>query len=351
MASFVVEELRYNGSTRKYESAVPALRFEWTAKAKSSPVDGWPYEIAVRTVRDNYPGNDATHEQVFGSHFEPFTLRGRWDDRWAGEGFAKRTRSEFTDLVRKCGPVRFAFDDLSFVGIITRFRPTYRYAWLCEYEFEVSPHTDEKSDRRDLDGKKVAPVRDYQAQVNQIAEEMKALHARAPVRYMVGVIHPTVTTRVEQIAARTAQISAVIEGRVLAFQDSVTNSVAKVVADLEGLRKLAIGMRNDLSAASAGTDIYFDDTVISLSYDAWAKGLMAQARALAVLARAIAKELRRRVAPDAQALYRPRAGESLYDLANRFFGTPSAWRLIAERNSLYQMELDGTELLIIPART
>lgn len=350
-AAFVVEELEYSGAQRRYQAKIGGQKFKWTAAAKSSPVDGWPYELTVRTVREHYQGTDEPTEQVLGTNFESFTLKGRWDDRWNEEGFAKTTRADFTTLVKKCGPVRVSYDDVSFVGIITKFRPTYRLPWLCEYEFEVSPHSDEKQDRRDLDSKKVAPVRDYSAQVNQIAAEMQALHALAPVRYIVGTIHATVGTRVDQIVARTAQIAAVVDGRVLAFKDAVTNSVAKVVSDLESLRQLAIGMRDDLAAAKATDDVYFEDTVIDLSYEAWSKGLCVQARALAVLCWQTARELRRRVSPDAQALYRPRYGESLYDIANRFFGKPSAWRLIAERNALYQMELDGTELLVIPARS
>jgi nucleoid-associated protein YgaU len=50
-----------------------------------------------------------------------------------------------------------------------------------------------------------------------------------------------------------------------------------------------------------------------------------------------------------RALYRPRAGESLYAISNQFYGTPHQWRQIAEVNGLYGMTLTGEELLTIPA--
>lgn len=350
--AFVIEELRYDRQQQKYVPAANGDRFEWTPVARTSPINGWPYEVVLRTVRDDYVGADEPTEQVLGAHYEPFKLSGKFDDRYAGQGFAARESDRLEKMIRR-GPVaRVSYGALSFVGLLRRLTVTYQRPWLCTYEFEVSPHRKEDgTPPRTLDAKKIAPVRDYATQVLQYAQALADLHERAPVRYIKGLIHSTVSGLVSKTIAKAEQVSAVVEGRVLSFDDEVTNGVAKVVSDLEALRQAAIAIRTELASAKTTTDLFFYASLIALEYDAWSKGIGAIARAMAVLAREAAQELRRRVSPDAQALYRPRAGESLYDVANKFYGSPADWRRIAERNGLDSMELNGTELLIIPTRT
>lgn len=349
-SAFVIEELRYDGISRRYEVAPGGKRFEWTTENRAKPVNGWPYKLVVDTVRDNMPGASEPVEQVLGSHYEPFRLSGRWDDRYAGAGFAVRTCESLEELAKTGAPVRVSWEHVVFIGILKDVSPTYRRTWLVDYDFEISPHRKDKDRVRSLDASKTAPVRDYGQLVLQLAREMTTLHALAPTRYISGSLHADISALVAAVTAKAEQIGAVIEGRVLAFEDTVTNSIGKVASDLEVLRQAAMAIPAALASAGTATAIYFANTLIEVEFDAWSRGLGTQARALAVLAREVFNELSRRVVPDAKALYRPRAGESLYDISILFFGTSSMWRAIADANALYAMELDGTELLTIPAR-
>lgn len=349
-SAFVVEELRYDGIARRYEVAPGGKRFEWTTENRAKPVRGWPYELVVDTVRDNMPGASEPVEQVLGSHYEPFRLNGRWDDRYAGAGFAVRTRDALEELAASAAPVRLSWESVVFIGILKSAKLNNLRTWLIEYDFEISPHRKGSDPGRSLDATKTAPVRDYGQLVLQLAREMTTLHALAPTRYIAGSLHFDVSALVAAVTSKAEQIGAVIDGRVLAFEDTVTNSIGKVVSDLEVLRQAAMAIPAALASAGTSTAIYFANTLIELEFDGWSRGLGTQARALAVIAREAFDELGRRVLPDAQALYRPRAGESLYDISITFFGTSTMWRAIADANALDQLELDGTELLVIPKR-
>jgi nucleoid-associated protein YgaU len=87
----------------------------------------------------------------------------------------------------------------------------------------------------------------------------------------------------------------------------------------------------------------------TLALEAWARGLAYQARVMVNLAWRAAQDLSARVDPDALALYRPKAGESLYSISIRFYQTPNRWRDIYERNRLRTFTLSGLETLVIPS--
>lgn len=348
---FVIEEMTYDGIARKYKPAPGGKLFRWSSTAQSSPVVGWPYEHVLRTIREDYAGGAEPIEQILGSNYEPFTLSGRWNDRYNDPGFAKRTRDDMDELVKSGSPVRVSWADIVFIGLLRRFRPMVMKEWLCDYEIEISPHLRGDDPGRSIESDKVASVRNYGDLILQVSSEMQTVHALAPVRYITGTLHSSVSLLVTTVSDKAVQISAVIEGRVLSFNEDEINSVSKVVADLEIIRQAALSIRSALSSASTTTSIYFPDTLVELEFDAWSRGLGIQARSLAVIAREAAEELSRRVIPSAQALYRPRAGESYYDIANQFFGSPADWRVISEANpEIFAMEFDGTELLVIPSR-
>jgi len=87
-----------------------------------------------------------------------------------------------------------------------------------------------------------------------------------------------------------------------------------------------------------------------LTFEDWSRSLRYTARVTMYQGLAGERSSAERAQPDAKHLYRPHAGESLYAISRRFYGTPFAWRLIYERNALTSFTLTGTETLIIPER-
>ncbi len=348
---FTLTQLRYDGASGKYSVDNQGARFTWNAAKHTLPVKPWQYGIELRSVRDDYPGSAFDPiEQVLGPHFEPFTLQGLWDDKWAGEGYAEKARQQMEKLASTGAPVRLSFEALTFDGLIKNLKISYFTSFRIGYAFTISPHFRDDQYKAPPNAKKKTPVRDYANLIVQASQELQNVHDRAIVTHIKGTLHADVSAHVTEIVSRTVVVHEVVEGRVLTIAGDAASSVRKVAADLEGLRAACMVLRDDLAAVDVATDLFYEETLLGLIFDAWQKELVTQARIIAIQARAVALELKRRAQPDALALYRPRAGESLYDVANQFFGSPGAWRTIADRNGLYQFELTGTELLIIPAR-
>jgi hypothetical protein len=92
-----------------------ATKFTWSRETQTSPRNVWEYKIKLRTVREDYPGVNVPTEQVLGWNFEPFDLEGIWDDRYAGEGFAEKTRVSMEQLIQRGNPVRVEFESVSFL--------------------------------------------------------------------------------------------------------------------------------------------------------------------------------------------------------------------------------------------
>jgi hypothetical protein len=347
--TFSIVELRYDGSLRRYETKQDAIGFGWTAKAKTIPVN-WAFGIEARTHRVDMPGSSEPVEQVLGTHFTQAPWTGKWDDRWAGTGYAKEARLKMEALVASCSPVKVEHDGLNFIGIIKRASFTVRKPWLIEYSIELSPHFRDGEQRKDSYGARSAPPQDYTLQVEQIAAQMAAVHRGAPQRYMIDIFG-LVDLLMKRIASRVSSMKAVVSTRVLSgAAESLVSSAAKVVSDLKDMRSSAMETRTLLAGAKSTVDLYFEDTLIAAEYDTWARGMATEGRKLALIAAEAAREIEKRITGNVQALYRPQAGESLYAIATRFFGTPSAWRQIAELNNLDEMELTGTELIAIPVK-
>ena len=104
------------------------------------------------------------------------------------------------------------------------------------------------------------------------------------------------------------------------------------------------------SPLRADTDIISPTAVVLLSFESWVRSTRAAARAVRFEAIKAVKEMRKRFKPKSSRLYRPHQGESIFAISNRFYGTPTAWRLIAERNKIDYFEFTGDEILVIPER-
>jgi hypothetical protein len=346
--TFTIVELRYDGSLQQYVEKANPIRFDWTAKKHTIPKGPWVFGIETRTVRDDYPGTDRPIEQILGTHLTEFTISGSWDDRWAGAGYAIESRAKMERLVRSCSPVQISFEGLTVEGLIKKAQFSYARDWFCGYELTFSPHFRPAEQKPKDKAAETAPARDYSEAIAAFMAEIEAEHAKLMAHYIATTIRATVNSAIISLREAVDTVSGVTVNRVLSIASESASNVKKLAGDLDAVTSRAKTLWDTVATAKTTTDLMFEQTLVDFNFEAWAKGIAALARAMAVEARAAAREMRRRAAPDMQALYRPRAGESLYAIANMFFGSPHAWRAIAERNGLSQMEFDGTELLVIP---
>lgn len=347
---FLVEELQVSGGGTSEEIL---SEFKWDTKTRSAPRHGWEYGVKLRTKREDYPGSDAPVEQVLGPNYEPFDIKGIWDDRYAGEGFAENQRVEFEKLVQRGNLTRLSFEGLQITGLITAFRFTYMRSYQTAYSFTFSPHYRKRGGdvRKNTikTPKATDPVKGAGQVLSIIAVALARLDA-APAHLFPTDVFSSLRSQTLDWQNRIDSIGSTIDNRVLATQSEVPlNSVAAVAQGFAGLVASAAIMLTLTAGLRSDMDIAFEDAMTILTFEDFIRGMSQDARDLIIAAGSLAKDLALLADPQALAAYRPYAGESLYSISSRFFGTPFQWRAIAERNGLQRIELDGSEFLIIPA--
>jgi hypothetical protein len=327
-------------------------KFVWDRDTQSSPANAWEYAVALRTVKEHYPGVSGNPtEQVLGWNYDDFDLEGKWDDRYAGAGFADQTRIAMEALIKRANKVRLEFEGINVVGIVTKLTITYRTKWLNRWVLHFSPHYREGDEQVALAPPAVANPNTYQVQASAIYQAMTDTHAQAPRSYIGGTSYTQVAAQLDQIGATVDLVSSIVSNRVLTVSASAgqpVSSLARLAQSFATLQVQAAAML-PLVVLPSDTSLMLPQAAPTLALEAWARDLGYQSRSMVFLAWKASQDLSVRVDPEALALYRPKAGESLYSISIRFYQTPNRWRDIYDRNRLRTFTLSGTEVLVIPS--
>jgi len=263
------------------------------------------------------------------------------------------TMRRFEALVQRGSLCRFEFETLAIVGLPKDADFDYKRASYIGYNFSVSPHYRQVGEinvgaRRKIPDA-LRPVTEFRDVSIEAAAFMEAVFAVAPTKTMKGTTHTDNRGILDQVHQGVADLVSAVEWRVTAGEETLVD-LKRVSNALNVIKGQAAAMITSVASLKSSTALAYDNAVDSLDFDAWRCGLSSYARKLAITSVQGRNELARRVEPKAVALYRPRQGESLYAIAQRFYGTPTAWQQIANRNGLTTIVLQGTELLIIPER-
>ena len=350
---FTITELKRAGDGGFVDTPV---KFVWTNDKRSAPRGSWKFGVQQRSVREDYPGVEQPVEQILGPNYKEFNLSGVWDDRYNYGGFALETMRAFEKLVQRGSICRLEFETVSINGLIKDINFDYQRAARIGYEFTVSPHfrsaaglaTGNAGGRKSSEAFK--PVNEYRDVVNAIADAANLTQAQAPAIKMSGTSFPAVKARLTELQAATASLQDTVDQRITAPGLTTFESLRRAANALVVIKGTAAGLMTDIAAFKSTNETAFNTAVDILDFDTWRCSLGAYARKLFITGDKGSRELGRRAEPKAIALYRPQLGESLYSISQRFYGTPTQWQLIATRNGLTTMTLQGTELLIIPER-
>lgn len=128
------------------------------------------------------------------------------------------------------------------------------------------------------------------------------------------------------------------------------DAFTRLATQFRAVRAGAFDARVTLATVRADVNLAVATAMGVLDFEDWSRSLRFMARIAMGQAHNGNLASTQRAQPDAKRLYRPNAGESLYQISRKFYGTPHAWRLIYERNSLSSFQLTGSETLIIPER-
>lgn len=313
------------------------------------PQGSWDITARIRTKRTDYPGTLVPSEQVLGAHYEPFTLTGVWDDRYNYDGYAQATWAAFDAMVKRGNLCKFSFENVVFHGIITGFSAQYKGRWRVSYSFEVSPHSrDSETVRIVQRGNQTQPVAELYNKVDgSIAALQQTNRDRDDSRF-AGTVLADTDTAIEDIDTARSELS-------LRLDFSETFPVELSVAQWESISTqfATIQISCDLVLdatfdARADVSVTAPSVTAMLRFEGWHRGVRARARLTKYNAFLAARELRRRAKPKAAVLYRPKRGESIFAISNKFYGTPKSWHIIADRNRIAYYEFEGTEILVIP---
>lgn len=344
-APFVIEELPQAGGV------IPGgpARFEWTAAGHSVPIAPWTTGTQLRLKRTDYPGGDNVSFQVLGPSCKPFTLEGRWDDRYNHAGFAMETLKAFDNMVRRGNDIRISFQKFTFVGKIEEAEYPYKRDWQVGYSFTFNPRRAglHAPLRRPQSAKRPLNAKNLVDALKQARDATRAAHAAAPGEALAGSLLADVNANLDAIDLATNEIDAVIRERIGVVEDAA-RTFLRLSQQFAVIRGRAAGALNGLVTARSDLSLAYQTALSVVSFDAWVRGVAFNLRLLVVGSSDSAAECAARAQPGARALYRPYSGESLYRISRHFYGTPHNWRAIANRNGLTYTDMTGEELLVIP---
>lgn len=354
----ITEHLRFGATVARAEVGEV---FRWTSTlqeggqggARAAPLRPWTFGGQLRTSRTDYPGAKTPSEQVLGPHHVPFTLQGRFDDRYNFPGYAVQEMRRFEAMARRGNPVRIAFQNQSFEGLITEWSFDYHREWEIHYSFTVSVHDrPEDVDRSDRSPPTTQSASELllvlRALIVALVDRQVVLQERAQV---AGDLATRSATAVAAVAEAQDRLERSLDTREFGFEaDSTLSPLRRLATQARTVKGEAANLLQELIQVRSDVNLGVQTALGVLDLEDWARSQRFFARVLLGQSLAAARELEERDDPGAVALYRPARGESLYQVSRRFYGTPFAWRLIAERNALQSTLLEGDELLVIPER-
>lgn len=356
VATFIIQERPELGG---FTPRAGAVRFEWDSDRRSSPIGGWPGGVTQRTSRTDYPGADSPTEQVLGPNYKPFTLNGRWKDKFNGgrpavgdpPGFALKTFREFLAMVRRGNVVEISFQSLTFQGIITDFDWDYRREYDIGYTFTVSVHKTPGKDELTTEPSALTllDASTLSARIEErIKTEMAAINDAKPETQLSLDASPITKALYEGMVEASDEFQTINSQRVLTTDPDSDLSVRRAVAAGDLVINRASAQLSVHGGLRADVSLMYPTPIGVLDFEVWNRGISATARLTVTDSFNARQQLDAQADPKAIALYKPFVNESLYSISNRFYGTPHEWRRIKQRNRLDSSNMTGTELLVIP---
>lgn len=357
--TFTIQEIKRIGATRTQANI--GETFEWTSDrtpndpslggARAAPLRPWTFGTALRTVRTDYPGAKTPSEQVLGPNHKPFSLTGRFDDRYNFPGYAVQEMRRFEAMVRRGNLVRIGFQNQAFEALITDLSFDYHREWYIGYTITVSTH--DRPDDFTIEDRSPSTARSVQGAFDEmdfVVQALATVQTEAPASYLEGSINADAQADTDALLVAQDSLANTVDERELRIGPETIGPFKRIATQFRTVGNLAFSLSNNLIALRSDVSMGVRTALSVLNFEDWSRSMRFNARIILGSSQVASRDIEERDEAEAIALYRPTAGESLYAISRRFYGTPNAWRLIAERNALQTTNLDGTELLIIPER-
>lgn len=337
-------------------SGEEGARFVWTSGdypatgqaggARAAWVQPWGTGIKMRNIRTDFPGTKYPSRQVLGSSRKPFTINGKFDDRYNYQGYAVAEMRRLEELVARGNEVELALGAQVYIGLVTDVDFQYWRDWDISYslQFDVSKRKDES---RDNNASPFTVEKPGQAMddMNVLSDSIAEAHTKRPP----GMLDGTVGVVNQQLQSLSDDL--------VAFQGSVNSATGRksglgqfqqMTIKAQNIQGDCAGVVGALLAAKSSTETGIGTAKNVLKFDSWVKTMCFLTRLTMGRAGRAHRGLVERQTPATKRLYRPCKGQSVYGVSRDCYGTPYAWRGIAQANHFSGLAFDGTEVLIIP---
>jgi hypothetical protein len=345
---FTITELQRTGQGQLV--ATPVV-FRWPSSSHAAPHDAIEIPLQVKTVRSENPGSDEVTEQVLAATWQPFDVQGEWNDQYGGAGFAMGTYRDFGRLVARASLVRIEIEQLSVVGLITNFTPRYERETVVGYKFTFSPHQHETvGNQRTIGPATQVATRPLSAHLTDAKNAVAALDdsTQAAVVMPRATALDTIKSGLDKVLVLQSIIARLERTLSEGLGADAVRKLTAIAAQFRALLQGALDLAKHYEGSRGADDDSTGHPVAALRLSEHARTAQAQARVLASKSLAAERDALARARTKPRAIHRPFAGESLYRISQRYYGTPDEWRTIYNANHLRTLVLAGTEELIIP---
>lgn len=323
--------------------------FEWTGSNHAAPHATVEITRRVNTVREVYPGTEQPVEQVLSSELSPFSLRGVWDDKFGGEGFAAAQEAAFNAMVGRGSLVRVEFEQLRLVGIFHSYTRGLVHNTRVTYEVTFSPHFEEGRGATAREGRLIQTTpranRQIAQQTNEDVDGVSSAVAEADSLVLGDDSKVDAQDAVSEVILLQTDIN---EAATAGIRDNAVDDLRNQRDRYRQQQTLAGGLTVQYVATRDTGVLAFRSAGTVLSFETYSRGTRSAARSLLVSANDGAVELDARIATAPRLIERPPVGESVYTVAGRHFASPEDWRLVAEVAGVSELEFDGQAEFVIP---
>jgi hypothetical protein len=354
---FTITELR----RARTSGGLDGERFEWTSDeqivagsrggARACPIRPWPFAGEQRMVRTDYTGSKYPSFQMLGPSRTPVQLSGKWDDRYNFPGYAVQEMRRFEQVCERGNLVRFQYQGQAVEGIIKTWNLDYHRDWDIRYQFtvDVAGRTEDReiSDRSPPTNPSPAQTFD---QVDLAVQSALEAHNEAPLPQLGGTLAFDTEGDLVLLADARLSLSLTLDNQDLAPAERPLDAFTRLATQFRQVQAAAGDLISNLFDVRADVNLTVQTPIATLDFESWSRSLRFTARAALLSARRGDQYAAERADPKVQRVHAAQEGESLYAISERYYGTPWAWHLIADRNRLTKFTLTGDELLIIPER-
>ncbi len=333
--------------------------FKFARENFTAPRGPQSFGVELRTARQDLPGSEEPVEQVLGWNYTPFTVKGVWDDRYAGTGYADQTRKDFEALVQRGNPVRYQFEQLAITGLIVKFEFLYVRKDYQTYSFTISPHFRYQGQTVRIDTNSARRILRDPKQSVKLAraglEQMKADQALASLRTKARVqqllsssIFTDINASLDTIESFISSSEQLVEKEILGPVSNATKALNRGAQIMSSVKTAVASLLHQQKSLQASANMSVTSLAENLRFEGWHRTLAGSSRKFVVDAEQSRRDFAYRAQPKPKRLHRVRQGESLYQISTRYYGTPHHWRDILTANRLSSIVLQGGELLEIP---